>query len=152
MNTDKHRLKAPLPPPQSMETRRRPGVAGKKPMHNTDRITKEIIRCAIKVSNTLGIGFLEKVYENALVIELKRAGLAVEQQKSLAVLYEGEVVGEYMADVVVEELVILELKAAKAIEKIHQAQLINYLRATGIHTGLILNFGTPRLGIKRMVF
>lgn len=121
-------------------------------MHNTDLVTKEIIRCAIKVSNTLGIGFLEKVYENALVIELKRAGLAVEQQKSLSVLYEGEVVGEYMADVVVEELVILELKAAKAIDKIHQAQLINYLRATGIQTGLILNFGTPRLGIKRMVF
>lgn len=119
---------------------------------NEDQLTKKIIGCAIKVSNTLGIGFLEKVYENAFVLELKRAGLSIEQQKPLSVFYEGEIVGEYLADVVIEGRVIVELKAVQAIDNLHQAQLLNYLRATGIPTGLILNFGTPRLGIKRMVF
>ena len=119
---------------------------------NEDQLTKKIIGCAIKVSNTLGIGFLEKVYENAFVLELKRADLSVEQQKPLSVFYEGVIVGEYLADVVIEGRVIVELKAVQAIDNLHQAQLLNYLRATGIPTGLILNFGTPRLGIKRMVF
>jgi GxxExxY protein len=94
---------------------------------------------------------LEKVYENALMVELARAGLAVEQQKPIKVSYEGVLVGDFAADIIVNGSVVLELKAAKMIDEIHQAQLLNYLRATGLRVGLILNFGTPRLGIKRMV-
>ena len=118
---------------------------------DTDRITERIIGCAFTVSNTLGAGFLEKVYENALVIELRGAGLYVEQQKAMQVYYREQVVGEYLADILVNGVVILELKAAQAIADAHQAQLLNYLRATGLRLGLILNFGSPRLGIKRMI-
>jgi GxxExxY protein len=114
-------------------------------------LSKEIIGCAIKVSNGLGVGFLEKVYENALVHELGKAGKRTEQQKTLEVFYDGIVVGQYAADVVVDSKIIIELKVAKEISDIHQAQLINYLRATGIRIGLILNFGTSRLGIRRLV-
>ena len=117
----------------------------------TEDVTERIIGCAIKVSNTLGVGFLEKVYENALVVELARAGLLVEQQKPIQVSYEGVIVGEFGADIIVNGFVILELKAAKIIDPVHQAQLLNYLKATGLKVGLILNFGTSRLGIKRMV-
>ena len=113
--------------------------------------TEAIIRCAIKVSNGLGAGFLEKVYENALVHELRKDGLECAQQLPLSVHYDSVVVGEYVADLVVEGSVIVELKAAKAIDDIHKAQAINYLKATGLRVGLILNFGTPRLGIKRLV-
>ena len=116
-----------------------------------DRITDNILRCALKVSRTLGVGFMEKVYENALMVELRRSGMSACQQKSVKVHYYDEVVGVYAADIVVENEVIVELKCGKEIEKIHQAQLLNYLRATGHSRGLILNFGTPRLGIKRMV-
>lgn len=115
-------------------------------------ITQTIIGCAMTVSTTLGVGFVEKVYENALLIELKQAGLRVEPQKRFTVMYAGEVVGEFIADIVVNGQIILELKAVKAIDEIHQAQLLNYLKASGLHIGLILNFGTPRLGIKRMVW
>ncbi len=117
-----------------------------------DKLTEAIIGCAFKVSNTLGCGFLEKVYENALVIEMSYSGLKCEQQKPIPVKYEGIIVGDYFADILVEGQVILEIKAAKAIDDSHQAQLINYLKATGIHRGLILNFGTTKLGCKRMVF
>ena len=116
-----------------------------------DEITEKVIGAAFKVSNTLGVGFLEKVYENALAIELRKAGLVVEQQRPVKVYYEGAVVGDYMADVVVEREVLLELKTAKAIEEPHKAQVLNYLKATGLHVGLLLNFGTPRLGVKRLV-
>jgi len=119
---------------------------------NTDKITEHIIGCAYKVSNDLGVGFLEKVYENALVIELKKQGLHAEVQKPLVVHYDNQVVGEYFVDILVEKSIVLELKAVKSIDKIHQAQLLNYLKATGLKTGLLLNFGTPRLGIKRMIF
>jgi len=118
---------------------------------NTDKVTEKIIGCAMKVSNTLGVGFLEKVYENALVIELRNAELEAEQQKELKVTYQGLAVGEYTADIVVNRTVILELKAARVIDQIHEAQLLNYLKATGLRRGLILNFGTTKLGIKRMV-
>lgn len=118
---------------------------------DTDKITESIIGCAITVSNTLGAGFLEKVYENALVLELRKADLQVEQQKKIQVKYEGVVVGDYVADLVVNDSVLLEIKATKSIDEIHQAQLLNYLKATGFCIGLILNFGTPKLGVKRMV-
>lgn len=118
---------------------------------NTDKVTERIIGCAIKVSNGLGIGFLEKVYENALALELRRNGLQVEQQKRMAVHYEGWVVGDYTSDFLINSMVVVELKVAKTIDEIHQAQLLNYLRASQLKIGLILNFGTKQLGIKRMI-
>lgn len=90
-----------------------------------EELTERIIGCAMKVSNTLGVGFLEKVYENALVVELARTGLAVEQQKPIKVSYEGVIVGDFGADIIVDGSVILELNAAKMIDEIHQAQLLN---------------------------
>jgi len=121
-------------------------------IEDTGELTQCIIGCAMRVSNTLGTGFLEKVYENALAVELAREGLNFQQQFSLEVVYEGVVVGYFVCDILIEDRVILELKACRVIEEVHQAQLLNYLKATGVRVGLILNFGTPRLGIKRMVF
>ena len=116
-----------------------------------NELTEIVIGKAFVVSNTLGVGFLEKVYENALAVELRETGLKVEQQKPIPVVYRKVVVGDYIADMLVENQLILEIKATKAIDISHEAQLINYLKATGIHTGLILNFGTPHLGISRKV-
>src|SRR5512133_3925699 len=105
----------------------------------------------MKVHNALGAGFLEKVYENALAIELRRAELVVEQQKAVVVRYEGQIVGEYAADIIVDECVIVELKTADTLVEAHKAQMLNYLRATSLKVGLLLNFGTPRLEWKRFV-
>jgi len=105
-----------------------------------ENITKKIIESYYKVYNTLGYGFLEKVYENALKIELKRLNLKVDQQKSIKVLYETFEVGDYFADLIVEDLVIVELKAAESLCEEHEAQLINYLKATNLEVGLLLNF------------
>jgi GxxExxY protein len=116
-----------------------------------DRVTERAIGCAMIVSNKLGIGFAEKTYERALVLELGKTGLRVDQQKTFRVLYDGVPIGDHAIDLLVNETVILELKAARAIDSSHQAQLLNYLRVTGLRTGLILNFGTTKLGIKRMV-
>lgn len=116
-----------------------------------DQITRQIIRAAYEVSNTLGSGFLEKVYENALAHELRQSGLHVEQQQPVKVYYDDVVVGDYYADLVVDGKVIVELKAAKGIDDVHLAQCINYLVATGFKLGLILNFGMPRVQIKRVV-
>jgi GxxExxY protein len=117
----------------------------------SDDITHRVIGVAYEVSNTLGVGFLERVYENALVIEMRKAGLYVEQQKPITVYYQGTIVGEYTADVLVEHELLLELKVARVIDENHRAQVMNYLRGTGLHVGLILNFGTPSLGVKRVV-
>ncbi len=114
-------------------------------------LTDRIIKAFYKVYNTLGHGFLEKVYENSLALELRRLGLRVEQQQPIDVFYEGEMVGEYFADLIVEDIVILELKAAEAIHEAHEAQLVNYLRATEIEVGLLLNFG-PKPQFKRKIF
>ncbi len=116
-----------------------------------DNITQRIIRAAYTVSNTLGSGFLEKVYENALAHELRKSGLNVEQQLPVKVYYDDVVVGDYYADLVVEGKVIVELKAAGGIDDAHLAQCINYLKATCFKLGLILNFGRPRVQIKRVV-
>jgi GxxExxY protein len=113
-----------------------------------DDLTQIIIGCAYKVHNTLGPGFLEKVYENALRIELEKLGLRVKQQEPIKVTYEGQEVGEYYADLWVDERVVIELKAAQTLAKIHEVQLVNYLTATGIDTGLVLNFG-PSVQVKR---
>ena len=111
-------------------------------------LTEVIIGCAFKVHNTLGHGFLEKVYENALRIELARQGLEVKQQEPIRVHYDGQVVGEFYADLSVEDRVIVELKAVRSLDKAHEVQLVNYLTATGVNTGLLLNFG-PSVQVKR---
>jgi GxxExxY protein len=113
-------------------------------------ITEKIIGCAYTVSNTLGNGFLEKVYENALAHDLRKSGLMVEQQHSIQVWYDGIVAGEFSADLLVENSVLVELKAVKVLEAIHQAQCIHYLKATGLHLCLLLNFGSRRVEIKRL--
>ena len=105
------------------------------------KLTSAIINCAYKVHNTLGYGFLETVYQNALLIELTKAGLHVEKEKRIKVFYNDHLVGEYAADILVEDNVILELKSVKDLHPAHSAQLINYLKATGIEIGLLINFG-----------
>ena len=116
-----------------------------------DQITEKIIGCAFTVSNTLGAGFLEKVYENALAIEIKNAGLVVQQQYGIQVFYAGSVVGEYVADLLVEDQVIVELKCAAGLDNIHMAQCMNYLKATGMKICLLINFGKPKIQIKRII-
>ncbi|MEK6616542.1 MAG: GxxExxY protein [Bacteroidota bacterium] len=123
---------------------------------NTDNykhseITEKIIKAFYKVYNTLGYGFLEKVYENALFIELVAMELFVEKQKQIKVYYEGKEVGEYFADLLVEDCVIVELKASESLCEEHEFQLINYLKATDIEVWLLLNFG-KKPEIKRKVF
>jgi GxxExxY protein len=114
-------------------------------------LTGNIINAFYQVYNTLGYGFLEKVYENALAHELRKRGFKVTQQTPLTVFYDGVVVGEYFADLFVDDSVILELKAADAIAKKHESQLINYLKASNIDVGLVLNFG-PKPDISRKVY
>lgn len=114
-------------------------------------LTDNILKCYYKVYNKLGYGFLEKVYENAMLLELKSAGLFCERQKHIKVFYEGEQVGEYFADIIVNDIVIIEIKAAEALAEEHEAQLINYLKATEKEVGLLLNFG-KRAQFKRKVF
>lgn len=113
-------------------------------------VSERIIGCAFRVLNALGSGFLEKVYENALAHELRKAGLAVAQQQGITVRYDGVVVGEYAIDLLVEETIIIELKAVKALDGAHVAQCINFLKATGLRIALLLNFGKSRLEIKRL--
>lgn len=114
-------------------------------------LTAEIIRRFYIVYNTLGYGFLEKVYEKSLKIELEKASFLVERQKPINVFYENELVGEYFADLLVENRVILELKAAETLCEDHECQLINYLKATDIEIGLLLNFG-KKPEVKRKIF
>ena len=114
-------------------------------------ITGKIIRAFFNVYNELGYGFLEKVYENALLIEIANMGLDVRRQYPIEVFYGEDVVGEYFADLVVEDKVIIELKAAEGIAPEHEAQLVNYIRATEFEVGLLLNFG-PKAQFKRKIF
>ncbi|MEA2032351.1 MAG: GxxExxY protein [Euryarchaeota archaeon] len=113
-------------------------------------ITENIIGAAQKVHNTLGYGFLEKVYQNSLAIELQTLGFDVEVEQPIAVQYRGEIVGNYVADIVVDGKVILEIKAVKELSEIHEVQLVNYLKATGIEVGLLINFGRS-VTVKRRV-
>jgi GxxExxY protein len=112
--------------------------------------TSKIIGAFYTVYNTLGHGFLEKVYENALAIELRKQGMVAEQQKRIEVFYDGERVGDYYADIVVDGCVVLELKAAEALAPEHEAQLINYLKGTVVEVGLLLNFG-PKPQLARRI-
>ena len=114
-------------------------------------LTENIIKAAYTVHNTLGCGFLEKVYQNAMVIELAKRGIKADSQKSIKVSYEGQTVGDYVCDLIVDNKVILELKAVKELNDIHEVQLINYLKATGAEVGLLINFG-PSVLIKRKIF
>jgi len=123
---------------------------GEKRM-DINQITERIIGCAFTVSSTLGAGFLEKVYENALAHELHKAGVRVSQQHPIPVLYDEVVVGDYVADLVVEDRVVVELKAVKELDNVHMAQCLNYLKATGLKICLLLNFGQPRVQIKRII-
>jgi GxxExxY protein len=114
------------------------------------QLTQRVIGCAFQVSNTLGAGFLEKVYENALAHELRKAGFSVSQQHPVPVMYDGIVIGEYVADLLVESVLLVELKCFRAFTEVHAAQCLNYLKATGLPLCLLLNFGTPRVEIKRI--
>ena len=109
-------------------------------MLNQD-LTKKIIGCAFTVYNTLGAGFLEKVYEQALILELKASGLSVRSQEPLSVKYRDQIIGEYFADLIVEDQVICELKAVDVLKKAHEVQLVNYLVATWIDVGVLIKFG-----------
>jgi GxxExxY protein len=119
--------------------------------HRLNEITERIIECVYMVANTLGTGFLEKVYENALAHELRKSGVYVEQQKGIKVLYDGVVVGHYLVDLLVQKEIIIELKAVKALDSIHIAQCLNYLKATGFKVCLLLNFGLPKVQIRRLM-
>jgi len=114
-------------------------------------LTYEINGAVYEVNKVLGSGFLEKVYENALVSELRRRGFNVENQVPIKVEYKGEIVGQYFADIFVEKIVLIELKTVNTLEKIHEAQLLNYLKATGIKIGLLVNFYRQQAEIKRFV-
>ena len=114
-----------------------------------EAITKAVIGCAFEVINELGAGFLESVYEKALLLALQQKGVVAISQQACKVMFRGECVGDFYADILVEGKVIVELKAVKAIAPEHQAQIINYLNATGIEVGLLINFGNPRLEYKR---
>ena len=115
-----------------------------------DKITERIIGCAYKVSNALGIGFVEKVYENAHFHEMKKDGLKIVQQHLVKVNYDGVVVGEFYLDMLVNDLVIVELKAVSTLTNEHLAQAFNYLRATDLPACLLINFGQPKIQIRRL--
>ena len=114
-------------------------------------ITQEVIKAFYTVYNTLGYGFLEKVYENAMTIELHKLGLRVVTQMPISVYYDGQVVGDYIADMVVEDKVVVEFKAVRELATEHEAQLLNYLNATEYEVGLLFNFG-PKADFKRKIF
>jgi len=110
-----------------------------------------VIGCLYTVSNTLGGGFLEKVYQNAAAIEIAKTGLLVHQQYPIQVKYDGEIIGEYFADLLIQGLVLVELKAVKLLDEVHAAQCMNYLRATGLPVCLLVNFYRPKLEIRRII-
>jgi GxxExxY protein len=116
-----------------------------------NQITERVIGCIYEVANRLGCGFLEKVYENALLVELTHAGLKAKQQEPINIFYRDALGGQYFADLLVEDSVVIELKIVKSFDDVHTAQCLNYLRATGIKVCLLVNFAKPRVEIKRIV-
>jgi len=116
------------------------------------RLSERVIGCAQNVSRELGTGFLEAVYENALALELEENGILFEKQCLLDIYYKSQLIGQYKADLIIEGKLIIELKAVPTFNDRHKAQVLNYLRATGLNVGLLLNFGMPRLGIQRVVW
>jgi GxxExxY protein len=117
-----------------------------------DLITHKIIGCAFEVSNILGCGFVEKVYERALVYELMIAGLNVKPQYAISVYYKEMMVGEFFADILVEKCILVELKALGTLDSTHQAQCLNYLKASGLSICLLINFGKPKVEVRRIVW
>jgi GxxExxY protein len=124
---------------------------GEVPLQDVNEITQKIIGCAFEVSNTLGIGFVEKVYENALVHLIRKAGLKVVQQYPIKVTFDGILIGEFVADLLVEDRVLVELKAVSMLVNEHTAQALNYLRASGLELCLLINFGRTKVEIKRLL-
>ena len=120
-------------------------------LQNVNHITDRIISCVYRVSNTLGSGFIEKVYENALAVELARNGVEFQQQYPVKVFYADQPVGDFVADLLVEKSIVLELKAVKALDEVHAAQCLNYLKATNLRICLLVNFGQPRVAIRRII-
>jgi len=116
-----------------------------------ETLTEKIITVFYRVYNKLGYGFLEKVYEKAMMIELQKEGIQAVSQRAIEVMYDGSCIGEYYADILVDSKVIIEIKASKQLAVQHEAQLLNYLKATSAEVGLLLNFG-PRPGVRRRVF
>ena len=115
-----------------------------------NELSGRVIGCAFTVLNTLGAGFLEKVYENALAFEVRAAGLSAVQQYGAKVHYKGILIGEYFADLLINDVLLVEVKTVKALDDAHRMQCTNYLKATGLRLCLLLNFGKPRLEIKRV--
>jgi GxxExxY protein len=120
-------------------------------MMDIDQLTYAINGAVFEVNRILGPGFLEKVYENALLVELKHNGIEAQAQAPIRVTYKEAIVGDYIADILVDDRVIVELKTVERIERIHEAQLLNYLKATGIKVGLLVNFKNTKAQIKRLV-
>lgn len=114
-----------------------------------EELTERILKISFDVSNELGNGFLESVYHKALLLALQQEGLNSESQKQLKVTFRGCCVGEFFADIVVEDVILIELKSVRALAPEHGAQIINYLKATGMEVGLLINFGTPKIEIRR---
>ena len=121
-------------------------------MQDGKKLTERVIGCAQNVSRELGAGFLEAVYENALALEFKLGGIEFCRQYELDVCYRNTIVGQYRSDFVIENRLIIELKALSVLNSKHESQVMNYLRASGLTVGLLINFGTPRLGIRRVVW
>jgi GxxExxY protein len=127
-----------------------------EPQMNADerrlnQITEKVIECAYRVSNKLGCGFLERVYENAMFVDLTLEGLKAEQQRGVQIFYRDALVGEYVAELIVEGVLLLELKAVKALDEVHVAQCLNYLKATGLKVAILINFAKPKIEIRRVV-
>jgi GxxExxY protein len=120
-------------------------------MLEDEELTFKIRGCIFEVFRVLGAGFLEKVYEKALLIELEKQGLKCKSQHALTVNYKGAVVGEYLADIFIEDRIVVELKAVNKILSVHEAQLLNYLKATNMKIGLLVNFTAPRATVKRFI-
>ncbi len=119
--------------------------------HPLNGLSEQIIKAFYKIYNSLGYGFLEKVYVKALLIELEKMGISAKAESPIHVYYDGKIIGEYFADIVVQDCIIIEVKAAKTLNLEHEAQLLNYLKATKMEVGLLLNFG-PKPEIRRKIF
>ena len=115
-------------------------------------LSYEIIGIAMKIYNDLGYGFLEKVYENALKNEIEELGLKVKQQYPIKVIYNDKIIGDYIADLLIEDKIIIELKTIEKLSKVHEAQILNYLKATKIRVRLLINFSLNKLEFKKLVF
>ena len=129
----------------------KPPINAEQRRTELDALTEKIIGCAFAVGNILGCGFLEKVYENAMAQEFRKHGIHFAQQYPIRIRYDNVIVGDYTADLLAEGKVLIELKAAKDFDEIHLAQCLNYLKATGFSVCLLINFGKPKVEVKRIV-